>query len=899
MIPPELPANEQERLHALYKEKLLDTGREERFDRLTRLAQHVFGTRSALISLIDADRQWFKSRQGFAAQESARATSFCGHAILEDDIFEVSDTRLDPRFSDNPLVTDGPRIRFYAGAQLKTVEGYCIGTLCVLDDHPRQLDVKDRALLRDLADCVEAEINQIELKKQTQALARAEERGAVIVRAQSNFIAESNRSSAFDQLLTDILALTESEYGFIGEILYKDSGDPYLKTHAITNIAWDQASHNFYQQHAPQGMEFHNLETLFGAALVSGKPVIANSPASDPRSGGLPDGHPSMDAFLGVPVIRDGKLVAMIGVSNRTGGYDDSLIRFLKPLLATIGQLVEATRLQRQHDEAVKQLLRKSEMLDRTESIAAVGGWEIDLRTMQLTWTKETFRIHGVEAQVEPSIEEAISFYTAEAKPVISTAVQRAIDNGEPFDLELGMLTTAGAEVYVHTQGYPVSEDGNTVRIYGTFQDITERKLAEKMKAEVEAALQQLNEDLEERVNNRTRELAAARDEAERANRAKSEFLSRMSHELRTPLNAIMGFGQVLATDPEQPLAPAQIENLNEINAAAAQLLQLVNEVLDLSRIESGRLEVNLEPLLINDCIQACAAQIRPLAAQRSISITLESCPPWAVQADQHKLRSVLLNLLSNAVKYNIEGGTGTVNVFCSLTENGRLRVNVRDSGRGIAAANLDRLFKPFERLESAHEAIQGTGIGLALAKKLVVAMNGEIGVSSTPGEGSTFWFELPLTDATVAAVRPDASPLKAILPVADSACYTVLYVEDNPANVRLVQKVLAARPDIKLLDAATAEAGLEVAERERPHLILLDLNLPGMDGFEALDRLRSSAGTRDIAVIAVTANAMTHNIKRGIEAGFTDYFTKPLNIGDFLGTMKRFLPTGENKTDR
>lgn len=390
-------------------------------------------------------------------------------------------------------------------------------------------------------------------------------------------------------------------------------------------------------------------------------------------------------------------------------------------------------------------------------------------------------------------------------------------------------------------------------------------------------------------------EAEQARRVAETSNHAKSEFLSRMSHELRTPLNAILGFGQLLETEPDHPLTATQLDSVREILHAGNHLLELVNEVLDLSRIESGRLDVSLEPVSVALLAEACLAQIKPLAAQRGIGVTLELDAPCAVQADRTRLKQVLLNLLSNAVKYNREGGS--IRVRCAPSGEQRLRISVRDSGRGIAVDALPRLFKPFERLESAYEGIEGTGIGLALSKNLVEAMHGTIGVETVQGEGSTFWFELPMAAESEVVDEPAAISAPTVQTQPRCCRHRVLCIEDNAANLHLVQKIVATRKDIDLLDAGTAEAGLEIAASQRPDLILLDINLPGMDGFEALRRLRENPVTRTIPVVAITANAMARDIERGRAAGFEAYLTKPIVVSEFFGMIDRCLPAStENK---
>jgi len=375
----------------------------------------------------------------------------------------------------------------------------------------------------------------------------------------------------------------------------------------------------------------------------------------------------------------------------------------------------------------------------------------------------------------------------------------------------------------------------------------------------------------------------AARAAADEANRAKSEFLSSMSHELRTPLNAIIGFGQILHLDREGRLTAEQRQYSEHVVRSGEHLLNLVNEVLDLAGVEAGRLRLSLEPVPVDTVVREAIKTMQPVAQKAGVVLDLVGAAAVPdVQADAQRLRQVLLNLLSNAIKYNRSDGSATISL--EPGEDGFVRISVADTGRGLSAEQLERLFVPFQRLGAEFTHIEGTGIGLALSKRLIEAMDGKIGAASRPGQGSTFWIEIPA--AATAAPRPEAgTPLDAS-PLAAAGGYSVLYVEDNPLNVSLMEYLLETLPDVTMYAAPSGHIGLDLARAQRPDIIVLDLNLPEMDGFEVLDRLRRDPGTARIPVIALTASAMPNDVKRGLTAGFFRYITKPLKFDEFLACV-------------
>jgi len=424
-----------------------------------------------------------------------------------------------------------------------------------------------------------------------------------------------------------------------------------------------------------------------------------------------------------------------------------------------------------------------------------------------------------------------------------------------------------------------------TLALEGSNREIA-REALERALAQQE--VMRLNSELEERVHERTMQLELANselelaiEEARNANQAKSAFLSSMSHELRTPLNAILGFAQILAAD-NLPTTPEQKKEFaGHILKSGRHLLTLINEILDLAKVEAGALTLSMEPVGLAEVLAECRTMIAPQAAARGIRVQFPDNAAALVQADRTRLKQVLLNLLSNAVKYNREGGE--VIVECVACGTDRLRLSVRDTGMGLRPDQVAALFQPFNRLGQENGTQEGTGIGLVFTRRLVTMMKGEIGVTSTPGVGSTFWIELSAAAPLAQLAAPARSESGQAAAAEDAnAPRPILYIEDNPANLRLVQEILSFRTDLTLLAAPDGHAGLALAHTHRPAAILMDLNLPGMSGFEVLAQLRRDPDTAHIPVVALTANAMPRDVERGLSAGFARYLTKPIDIEQF-----------------
>jgi PAS domain S-box-containing protein len=471
------------------------------------------------------------------------------------------------------------------------------------------------------------------------------------------------------------------------------------------------------------------------------------------------------------------------------------------------------------------------------------------------------------------------AFVGKRAGDILPTAVADALEandrrtftEGTVLDLpeEVVPIPILGARIF-HTTRIPIrNAAGVPEYLLGIAEDITERRTAEQ-------------------------DVRLARLEADRANRAKSEFLSRMSHDLRTPLNAVLGFAQVLDLDE---LAPEHRESVRQILAGGRHLLELINEILDIARIEAGQLSLSPEPLDVSDLIRHAVALMRPLASARQIKVTIDVSAAGArhVQADRQRVTQVLLNFLGNAVKYNRHGGQ--VSVVGHPVDGRRIRISVTDTGPGIPREKLGLLFQPFERLDAQRTDVEGTGLGLAVAKGLTEAMRGTVGVTSEVDRGTTFWVDLPEVEGldTVSVRAGATTPARRST---DGVAGLILYIEDNHSNVRLLQRLLGRRSAVRLLTATRGEDGIALALREHPDLILLDLHLPDLPGEEVLRRLWADPRTRLHPVAVLSADATESQRRRMLASGAIAYLTKPLDISQLLRLVdERLGPPPDTRT--
>lgn len=868
-----LPHNECERLEALWRLNILDTPADPAFENLTQIAASLFNVPIVLVSLVDEHRQWFKSHIGIIESELPRKESFCGHAILAKSLFIVEDTFLDPRFATNSLVTGAPHIRFYAGAPIQTEDGLNLGTLCLIDKHPRTFSAVEQHQLTLLARQVEQLIylhhRTLQLAKQTKKSTTNNARYKAIITGAAAGIIRIDGYGTMLQVNNSVLSMLGYKRH---ELLQKN-------VKMLMPERWGKHHDGYLEAYQTTGEKriigtgrevaaLHKDGTAVPIHLAVSE-VLHEHHSDDATT-------PSSREFIGI--LSD--LRAVVAVREREA-QERALLKVLHQGLTDYHSLVSSNTMWRFLKEALK---------DLTNSEYALIGEVITEKNMpvlkvqaisDLSWDAASRKLMAKLRDGKMRLKNQNSMLGqvfSKGKVIISNDMKQ--------DPRGGALPE-GHPTLKRYLGVPIIDRGHVIGMYALAnanKDYDE-SLVEWLEPFTSTCVLLIN--LYRQLNEQqrfTEELEKARDLAERSSQAKTDFLSSMSHELRTPLNAILGFSQLLANSKD-PLSERQQRQTDQILRSGKHLLNLINEVLDLARIESGHTQVSLEKIKLQDVVGETLEIISSIAKthQLSLKTNLSQDTIYFVEADYTRLKQILLNLMSNAVKYNRPNGSVTLE--CSAHKN-KMRIAVIDTGFGIAQDKIADLFEPFNRLGAENSSVEGTGVGLALTKKLARLMNTDVYVQSVLNEGSTFWFELPITERsasetfTTDRTKTEGSTKK----------YHVLYIEDNPENQRLMQHLCNDAANIKLRCASSAEIGFEIACSESPHLILMDLDLPGINGFQAQRLLKQNPLTTNIPILAVSASSTTKDIESAKNAEFVGFYTKPFDLSTLMQHIQQIL---------
>ncbi|SER80624.1 PAS domain S-box-containing protein [Vreelandella subterranea] len=860
MPAPSSPDNEPQRLAAVHALRVLDTPAEAAFDRLTQLARELFDVPIAIISLVDEHRQWFKSHPGFDITQTERDTSFCVHTIIADAPLIVSDAHLDPRFVDNPLVHGEPYLRFYAGYPLRSDDRFVLGTLCLLDSRSRDFGEQELRLLKGLAGQVE---ELFRLHAIRHDLAETTRRYDALFHGSATGILRIDRNGlilSINAFALTLLGYSQDEVMGQNVAMLAPSESHHLLNNFITRFLGGGDP-----QEMGRGCEVE-VQHKAGHRVTVHLAVNAIKDESD-----------QVTEFIGL--ITD---LSQVQAANRRTRKEQSLLKVLHQGITDYQALMSGERLWTFLTEALSELT-DSEYALIGEVLPGDTSNALKLNAIKgPLWSPESR--HHIEQllsgdRVLKNPDSLLGRVFARGEVVIDNDVNEYTQRSE-FPL--------GQVQFDNYLGVPIFSRGQLIGMFAiaNSRQQLDQHLLDWLQPFTDTCVLLINlyRQMAEREQV-MQDLANTRDQAERANQAKSEFLSSMSHELRTPLNAILGFAQVLGHNPRAPLNDKQKRQVNQIEKSGHHLLSLINDVLDLAKIEASQLSLSIEAIALNSLFEDACSTLEANAGAAGITLTC-TLPDsdLKVSADYTRTKQILLNLLSNAIKYNV--ANGRVDILAQRQKD-VVRISVSDTGPGVETSRFSELFEPFNRLDAEGSHVEGTGIGLSITRKLVERMHGEIGVDSQPGHGSTFWFTLPVSTSPDAE-RPAGSEQRRLPETANQQ--TLLYIEDNPANQHLMEDIVDAMEGVTLRTASSAEIGLEMMRYAIPAVVVMDLHLPGMSGYEALAKLRDTPIYRDVRVIALSANALPSDIKKGLRAGFDAYLTKPIDIKQFTDTLNPLL---------
>lgn len=879
MLDMPLEDTEAQRLAALRNLQILDTEADPAFDNLTQVAASLFNVPMVLVSLVDEHRQWFKSRIGVLFPQLPRQGSFCSYAVQSNELFIIEDALLDPRFAHTPFVSGPPHIRFYAGMPIRSEDGFNVGTLCLIGTEPRQLsDIEQHHLIllaRQAEQLLYLHYRTIQLALQTQQSTASNARYAAIIESAAAGIVRIDGRGR-------ILQLNDSALRMLGyqpeEVLEKN-------VKMLMPERWATQHDEYLAAYQTTG-EKHviGIGREVAAQHKDGTQIPVHLAVSEVQHQGDLTASESRE-FIGI--LSDLRAVA---AAREREQQERSLLQVLHRGLTDYHALLSGNTLWQFLKEALKELTQ-SEYALIGEVICREGSPALKIHAISdLSWNEPTRQLMQKLRDGEMFLSNPDSMLGQ-----VFAGGQTVLSNNMLDDSRGGALPK-GHPVLHRYLGVPIIDRGEVIGMYAiaNAQQDYDDVLIDWLKPFTSTCALLIN--LYRQINEQerfTEELKVARDLAERSSKAKTDFLSSMSHELRTPLNAILGFAQLLGNG-KQPLAERQQRQVDQILRSGSHLLNLINEVLDLARIESGHTQVSLEPINLQEVIEETLEIVRALAVNQNIGlqVQLEGTQNCLVEADYTRLKQILINLLSNAIKYNRLAGT--VILRCQLREN-RVHISVSDTGIGIAAEQMSMLFEPFNRLGAQNSSIEGTGVGLALTRKLARLMQTDIFVESAVGEGSVFYFELPLVSMGSARVLDAAVVPELVIGESTTKKHQVLYMEDNPENQRLMQDMFSEIVTAQLRCVCSAEAGFEIACSEQPHLILLDIDLPGMNGFQAGRMLKNNPLTSKIPLLAISAGFSAEDKQQASRLGFAGFYSKPFNLHALAEHIQQLLSAQES----
>lgn len=1034
-----VPENETARLKALQDYEILNSLSEQEYDRITALAAIICEVPISLISLLDEDRQWFKSKVGLDIDQTDRELAFCRYTILDDVLMEVPDAEADDRFKDNPLVLEDPHIRFYAGYPLIDPTGYKLGTLCVIDRQPRQLNPQQKAALQLLSEEVMQLIIERRAKEELRSFQKLFLLSPDLICVSDTSGAFKKVNPAFEQLLGwstaqmlqmklfDLVHPDEQE-ATLAEMEKLKLGYPIINYEHRLRMA--NGSYKLFQFVVSPEINTQNLfaigrdvtevranEVRLAEKDADLRSIIQNSqgficthdlrgkflavnPAGTAILGYTVDEMSHMSLFDIIPEIRHPYLQAYLAQIHQDGsGSGQMLVQHkdgsIKTLLFNnklesrpgrepyvIGNALDIT----ESKNMEQRLYQLSEMLEQTNKVARVGGWQLDLVTKTVYWTNITREIHEVPENFEPSLNTGLNFYKeGPDRQQIVEAIHKAVTAGTPWALEVRVLTFAGRELWVKSMGNPIFKDGVCIRLYGSFQDIDERKkieleadrarailssfvayapaavamLDQEMKyiavssrwleeydlsgstiigtsyydhfsfitqegrdrhqRVLKGAIERNEEDLYVGLGDglpkyitwemrpwfisdgvvggmmiftqnisasvyQRMELDHAKVAAEQASIAKSDFLSNMSHEIRTPLNGVIGFTDlVLKTE----LSDTQMQYLSIVNQSANALLGIINDILDFSKIEAGKLELDLEECDIYE-ISGQATDIITYQVQKKgleMLLNLAADLPRFVHTDSVRLKQILVNLLGNAAKFTDQGEIELkIDVLEQQAQQSLFRFSVRDTGIGIKADKIDKIFEAFAQEDgSTTKKYGGTGLGLAITNKLLALMGSKLQLHTTVGQGSEFYFEVWMQ-----AAQGDPKEWENI-----SWIKHVLIVDDNANNRTILQDML----QLKNISSTLAKSGFEalriLASGQKFDVVLIDYHMPYLDGLDTIRQIRANFNDALplLPIVLLFSSSDDEKVIRACEElQVTSKLVKPVKMTDLYQLLSQVL---------